>query len=171
MPVQLEELEEELERLYRDCYPAFLALALAVVGNREGAHDAVQEGFARALRHRCSFRGESSLEAWVWRIVLHAALDTRRGHPQEEPLQVWRDEIQAALPYPERDPELASALRRLPPRRRLILFLRYFADLSYEKIAQICEVSVGTVSASLVQARSELLAALTTKETDDERRV
>ncbi|MGD0273596.1 MAG: sigma-70 family RNA polymerase sigma factor [Gaiellaceae bacterium] len=167
---------EEIEQLYRDRYPVFLGVALSVVTNREGARDVVQEGFARALRSRWTFRGEGSLEAWVWRIVLRAALDTHR-RPREEPLHAWQDELQPALPYPERDPELTSALRGLPPRRRLILFLRYFADLSYEEIAEICETSVGTVSSSLVQARSELLDVLTAKdtvdekETDDERRV
>jgi RNA polymerase sigma factor (sigma-70 family) len=61
---------------------------------------------------------------------------------------------------PERDPELAAALRELPPRRRLIVFLRYFADLSYSEIAAVCEISEGTVAASLAQARADLLEAL-----------
>jgi RNA polymerase sigma-70 factor (ECF subfamily) len=54
------------------------------------------------------------------------------------------------------DPELAEAIRRLPPRRRLIVFLRYFGDLSYEQIAELMEISVGTVGAALTQAHEEL---------------
>ncbi len=57
---------------------------------------------------------------------------------------------------PERDPELAAAIRALAPRRRLIVFLRYFADLSYEQIAEACGVSEGTVAATLAQAHEAL---------------
>jgi DNA-directed RNA polymerase specialized sigma24 family protein len=84
----------------------------------------VQEGFARALRDRAQFRGEGSLEGWVWRIAFRAALQQRRNG-RERTL----DEALADVPDFEvgRDPELARALRGLPPRRRLIVFLRYFA--------------------------------------------
>ena len=64
---------------------------------------------------------------------------------------------------PERDPELATALRRLPPRKRLVVFLRYFADLSYAEIAEVCGISEGTVSATLSQARETLFEELSAK--------
>ena len=47
-------------------------------------------------------------------------------------------------------------MQSLPPKRRLIVFLRYFADLSYAQIAEVCGVSEGTVGASLAQARAAL---------------
>jgi DNA-directed RNA polymerase specialized sigma24 family protein len=47
------------------------------------------------------------------------------------------------LPEPERDPALAEAIRGLPPRRRVMVFLRYFADLSYADIAEACDVRLG----------------------------
>ena len=64
--------------------------------------------------------------------------------------------LEAALAEPDRDPVLDEALRALPPKRRLIVFLRYFADLSYAQIAEVCGVSEGTVGATLAQARSAL---------------
>jgi RNA polymerase sigma factor (sigma-70 family) len=60
----------------------------------------------------------------------------------------------------ERDPALADALRRLPPRRRLIIFLRYYADLSYAQIAELSEVSEGTVAATIAQAQAQLAETL-----------
>ena len=51
-------------------------------------------------------------------------------------------------------------MRALPPRRRLIVFLRYFADLPYQTIAEALEVDVGTVAATLAQARQELAVIL-----------
>lgn len=60
----------------------------------------------------------------------------------------------------ERDPELSQALRRLSPRKRLVVFLRYFADLSYAEISEVAGISEGTVAATLSQARAALLERL-----------
>jgi RNA polymerase sigma-70 factor (ECF subfamily) len=66
------------------------------------------------------------------------------------------EDFDAELVASERDPELAAAVRSLPPRRRLAVFLRYFADLSYGEIAEVLEVAEGTVAATLSQAHAEL---------------
>jgi RNA polymerase sigma factor (sigma-70 family) len=95
------------------------------------------------------------LEGWVWRIVLRTALEQRRpGH------EVRLGEVEATLLEPERDLTLTAAVRALPPRRRLIVFLRYFADLPYQTIAEALELDVGTVAATLSQARQELAVIL-----------
>ena len=59
-----------------------------------------------------------------------------------------------------RDPELASAMRDLPPQRRLAVFLRYFADLSYAEIGEDAGIAEGTVAATLSQAHRQLGAEL-----------
>jgi len=101
----------------------------------------------------------------VWTIALRVALDARAR--QRAP----RPEVgEVALPDPERDPELAAAIRSLPPRRRLIVFLRYFAAFSYAEIAEACQVSEGTVAATLAQAHDALRAALATERIEGARR-
>src|SRR5215211_8091585 len=67
----------ELEILYRCRFDEFLRVAAAITGDDALAHDAVQDGFARALRSVRSFRSDAPLEAWVWRIVINAARDAR----------------------------------------------------------------------------------------------
>jgi RNA polymerase sigma factor (sigma-70 family) len=89
------------------------------------------------------------------RIGLRQAFDLR-----ERPLVALEDELDAELILSERDPELAAAIRRLPPRRRLIVFLRYYGDLSYQQIGELIGISAGTVGAALAQAHDELRAAL-----------
>jgi RNA polymerase sigma-70 factor, ECF subfamily len=143
----------DIEELYLRRRSAFLNGLAPVAGGYEQARDAVQEAFVRTLRRRRSYRGEGSLEAWVWTIAIRAAVDTRwdgREVPLDDALE------QASLPEPERDPVLAAAVASLPPRRRLIVFLRYFADLSYADIANVCGIDEGTVAASLAQARAAL---------------
>jgi len=72
--------------------------------------------------------------------------------------------LDPVLPEPERDPRLDAALRALSPRRRLVVFLGYFAGLSYAEIAAAIEIAEGTVAATLAQARDELHAHLVREE-------
>ena len=71
----------EIEFLYRARFAHFLRVANAIVGDRERARDAVQDGFADAIRSRARFRGDGPLEAWVWRAAIflryYADLDYR----------------------------------------------------------------------------------------------
>jgi RNA polymerase sigma-70 factor, ECF subfamily len=146
---------EELERLYRERYAGFRAALATVTGSYDTARDAAQEGFARALANRHQFKG-GSLAAWVWKIAYYAALESRKA--RELP-----SEVDPHLVDERSDFELAAALRQLPPRRRLMVFLRYFAGLSYAEIAEVCYVSPGTVAATLAQAKEALAAALDTE--------
>ena len=66
---------EAIEAMYRTRAADFFRFALAKTGDRDRARDAVQEGFARAIRGRATFRGAGQLDAWVARCVLNAAHD------------------------------------------------------------------------------------------------
>ena len=150
---------DALEQLYRDRYRTFRDVLAGVVGSHDLAREVVQEAFARALRERRQFRGEGNLEAWVWRIALNVALKTRRELRREWELD---RELPASASGPDRD--IRSAVQALPPRRRLVIFLRYFADLSYSEIAEVMGVAEGTVAAALAQAKAELARRLEIEE-------
>ena len=146
----------ELEQLYRARYRRFLRVALAITGSREAAADAVQEAFARAIRHRFDFRGEGSLESWVWRTVINAArthrvrgMDVRTAEDAPAPAHTSNG-------HAERWPELRAAVASLPERQRLVIFLRHYADLSYVQIAETLEIERGTVAATLHAAHAAL---------------
>jgi RNA polymerase sigma-70 factor (ECF subfamily) len=141
----------ELEHLYRQRFGVFLRVATGILRDEERAFDAVQDGFAAAVRGRRGFRGESPLEAWVWRLVVNAALKQRRA-----------ERVDAALPSgngtgPAGEPsDLRSRIADLPDRQRTVLFLRYFADLDYAAIGEVLGISPGTVGATLNAARAAL---------------
>ena len=157
----MDDVERALEELYRDRYPKFEAVLATMTHDREAARDAVQEAFAVALARKRQFRGDGSLEGWVWKIALRLAGGRSRTRT---PVQ----QLDPVMPELELDPALAGAIRALAPRRRLFVFLRYFGDLSYDEIAQACGVSRGTVAAALAQARTELAAVLETQTTTRE---
>jgi DNA-directed RNA polymerase specialized sigma24 family protein len=152
----------EIERLYRDRLPELRRVAAAVSGSRDAAADLVQEAFVRALRSAATqFRVSGSIEGWVWRIVVNVSLNHRRDRRSATALG---DEL-AASPADDWGPgPVADAVRALPERQRLVLFLRYYADLDYDAIAHALGISSGTVGATLTAARSALFQALAVKE-------
>lgn len=155
---------EQIEDLYRRRYVAFRNVLATTTGSYETARDVVQEAFAQALRRRETFRGDGSLEAWVWRIAFRTALSSCSVFMQRQCVVPLTAFPEPGLVEPSLDSELADALRGLPPRRRLVVFLHYFADLPYGEIAGVCGISEGTVAATLAQARADLLAVLDRKE-------
>jgi RNA polymerase sigma-70 factor (ECF subfamily) len=151
----VDETAAAIEDLYRRRYTRFRNGVAPVAGSYEAAHDAVQEGFARALRASGQYTGRGSLEGWLWRIVLRTALEQRR--PGEE---IPLDAVDPEFVEPERDFALTTAVQALAPQRRLVVFLRYFADLPYRTIAEALAIDEGTVAATLAQAKQALAAIL-----------
>lgn len=111
---------DELEALYRERHRHFLRVAGLIAPDRQRAHDAVQEGFAAAVRSRRSFRCEGPLEAWVWRAVVNAA---KRQHRHE----VGPIEVERASENGDAAEQRAvrAWIASLPERQRLAVYLRY----------------------------------------------
>jgi RNA polymerase sigma-70 factor (ECF subfamily) len=151
-------VEGLIEQVYRERYTGFRNALAPIVGSRDAAHDVVQEAFARALRDSRKLRRKESVLPWVWQIAFRIAL-TARNRDREVGLP---DDL--TIVDESRDPELATAIRSLAPKRRLVLFLRYYADFSYGEIAAALEISEGTVAATLSQAHAALLDQLVRKE-------
>jgi RNA polymerase sigma factor (sigma-70 family) len=145
----------ELERLYRKRYPVFLRVARATVRDHGAAADAVQDAFVQAVRNRRSFRGEGTLEAWVWRMVVNAARQRRRELVERVEVAEVADISRNGFGDPVR-----AAAAALPERQRLVLFLRYYADLDYAAIAAALGISEGTVGATLNAAHAALRGVL-----------
>ena len=143
---------EELEALYRRRYPHFVRVAAAITGDADSGRDAVQSGFAAAVRRRKTFRGSGPLEAWVWRIVVNEARRVRRSQPPDasapsEPSTNGR---------PADELGVRAWIAALPERQRAAVFLRYYADLEYGQIAELLGIEIGTVSATLSAAHATL---------------
>ncbi len=147
-----------IELVYRAQFARFLHVATAITGDAERGADAVQEAFAKAVRRRLDFRREGSLEGWLWRTVVNCARD-----------QVRRPQRSSSTPEPvvptEPDHDrLRSWIAQLPERQRLVLFLRYYADLDYRQIAHALGIRTGTVAAALNAAHAALRPLLESTE-------
>jgi RNA polymerase sigma-70 factor (ECF subfamily) len=151
---------EEIEAVYRRRAEGFFRLAYAHIGNVESARDAVQDGFANAVRSRASFRREGPLDAWIARCVTNAALDMSRADAlRRSPLPP--EEHEDSGPSPDGSLlMLRAAVHDLPARQRDALFLRHYLDFDYAAIAATLGIEVGTVSATLHAARAALRDSL-----------
>jgi RNA polymerase sigma-70 factor, ECF subfamily len=144
---------DAVEALYRLRHRELLRVATAITGSIELCEDAVQEGLVRALARRSTFRATGTLEGWLWKVVVNAA----RNIAARAPRVAVAEERDAAISTGEADMSvLREYLERLPERQRLVLFLRYYADLDYAAIAHALGIRRGTVSATLNQAHASL---------------
>jgi RNA polymerase sigma-70 factor (ECF subfamily) len=157
------------------------ALAYRMLGDEQAAADVAQEAFFAAYRHIGTFRGQS-FRAWLLRIVSNAAIDAWRNRQRRPTLsieQLAADNTASAAdalamladPTGAVNPEesvlqhelqdlIQRGLAILPPDQRLAVILRDMQGLSYEEIAAITEVNLGTVKSRIARGRSGLRAFL-----------
>ncbi len=152
----------DIEAIYRSRGADFFRLALARTGEVQAARDAVQEGFAHAIRARRKYRGTGPLDAWIARCVMNAAHDLAR-HARLSAAETLdgvtsggAEKAQAASSLGGDAAVVRDAVRRLPQRQRDALFLRFYLGLDYAAIAETLGIEVGTVSATLHAARASL---------------
>jgi len=153
--------------------PKFVAMAHAILRNREDAEDAVQNAFLSGHLHLRSFEGRSALTTWFTRVVLNAALMIRRKRksswslPQETSTSDdarWMETISSSEP----DPEMVYAeretlqfvngvLAKMRPALRQALTMTYYDELPGPEACALLGVPAGTFKARLFRARRQLL--------------
>jgi RNA polymerase sigma-70 factor, ECF subfamily len=150
-----DELLAEIELTYKRRYPAFLRVAVAITGDEQLGADAVQDAFVRVVQGMRGLRRRAALEAFAWRAVVNAARDRRAVRTElDDPPEL------AAPNEAEPDERVRRVIGALPERQRLVLFLRYFADLDYAEIGRVMHVRPGTVAATLNAGRAAVKKSL-----------
>jgi RNA polymerase sigma-70 factor (ECF subfamily) len=166
-----EQAYEEL--LTRFQQPVF-ALAFRLLDDHSDACDVVQEVFLKVFRSIGSFRGQSSLKTWIYRITVNEAHNSRRWFFRHRRREVELDNepeearnLKEVIPDGSRSPfdaafdreqhvMIEAALERINPIFREAVVLRDITDLSYEEIAGVLGVSLGTVKSRILRGRDAL---------------
>src|SRR5256714_4947926 len=149
-----DELMIRYERqIYRVCY--------RFVENRDDAMDLAQEVFIKAFEHLTTFRRESSLKTWLYRIAMNHCINHVKKHSQEfvevtEYTGSIRASAQTILEDREQREHFRRMVKQLPPKQKAILELRINEQLSYDEIAKISGRSVSTINASAFFALEKL---------------
>jgi RNA polymerase sigma-70 factor, ECF subfamily len=161
-----------IDRFHQPVY----GLVYRMLNDPADAADTTQEVFLKAFRGIRRFHGEASLKTWIYRIAIHEASNHRRWWfrhkgretSMEQAVPTWRE----ALVDPGSSPfdnvaheevraKVETELRLVPEPYRTAVILRDIEGLAYEEMAEILEVSLGTVKSRLVRGREALKKRLT----------
>ncbi len=153
--------------LVRRHYSGVVNVVYRLCGDAHLAEDMAQETFLRAWVHLPTFQPQSSLRNWLYRIAVNASLDVlRREHEapvEDEKMQWLRDQApgpEAALIQKEQALLIQQAINALPEAARSVLVLREYGELSYQEIAAVLDIPIGTVMSRLNYARNRLREVL-----------
>ncbi len=147
-----------------------------MTGNADDAEDLTQEVFVRMYTNIRSFRAESSLSTWLFRIAGNLCVDAFRRHKKERGLvhsldapiggdeeegatrdvPDWSNEPDLMLSRKELGSHIQAALEKLPPKLRSAVVLHDIEGLAYEEIAQLEQIPLGTVKSRIFNARVSL---------------
>jgi RNA polymerase sigma-70 factor (ECF subfamily) len=165
-------VEDAYEKLLARFQQPVYNLALRLLNNPGDASDVVQEVFLKVFRNVSSFRRQSSLKTWIYRITVNEAHNQQRWfcrhRSREVGLDDEREEIHfRTVPDSGRTPFdytfdgekhllIEAALGRINPIFRESVVLRDIEDLSYEEIAEVLQISIGTVKSRIMRGREAL---------------
>jgi len=141
-------------RLYELHGGRLKSVAYHVLGNRADAEDAVQEAFVKLYKAMAGFHGESTLGAWLCRIVINVSRDIQRRRKREA------DPPRDDQPRPRQEPGLKAALQdalgRINPRYRMVFLLFEAEGLRHAEIGAALGIPEGTSKTWLFEAKKEL---------------
>jgi len=170
--------EESFEELVRRYQRPLVAYVYRMVGDYDAALDLTQEVFIKVYGSLARYRSEFKFSTWIYRIAHNAAVDhLRRGNnarlekleQESESGGLYEKPLASNQPSPEmlseraeRRAEIEEVVERLPPAYRELIVLRHALDFSYDEIAEVTGLPLGTVKNRIFRAReamrSELLA-------------
>ncbi len=152
------------------------SLALKMTGNEEDAYDISQDAFVKAYRSLSKFRGDSKFSVWLYRLTSNLCLDFLRSRKrrsavstsytndedeqQELEIPDGRFSPETVLEKNELRRSVNAALELLPEDYRQIIVLREINGLSYDEIAEVLSLELGTVKSRIFRARKKLCSIL-----------
>jgi RNA polymerase sigma-70 factor (ECF subfamily) len=163
---------ELIQRYQRQVY----SIALRMVRQAQDAEDLTQETFVRMFRAIDRYDPERPFGAWLFTIASRLCIDHIRRRRMKTVSIHWREpgseeertiDLEDHGPRPEElavqaeeEQHTRALIDSLPPHYRIVVMLRHQQDLSYEEIAQILDLSLGTVKARIHRARALLARAI-----------
>lgn len=147
-------------------------ICFKMVRNNEEARDLAQEAFMKVFSMLDRYDPSFAFSNWLLKITSNLCIDAKRKRriatlPMDEPIRSAKGELERQYPSPQDSPDkallkkermklLSQAIESLPPHYRIMIVLRHQEDLSYEEIAQVLDLPLGTVKARIHRARGML---------------
>lgn len=169
--------EDSFEELVRRYQRPIAVYVYRMIGDYEAALDLTQEVFIKVYGSLARYRPEFKFSTWIYKIAHNSAIDHLRRHatreqsltsgtegePRELPLESRRLTPEQESERAERRAEIEAVVRHLPGMYRELIVLRHSHDLSYDEIAEVTGLPLGTVKNRLFRAREVMRQQLTQK--------
>ena len=148
------------------------SIAMSITRDPADAADLTQDALIRLIRAIGSYRGETKLSTWLYRLVVNLGIDRmrRRGNPPirldddgtdiDLPSDAPQDDVAGTVERTEQAQAVRAAIAKLPDAQRLALTLHYFEDLRYEDIADVMGVPLNTVKSHIRRGKERLAILL-----------
>ncbi|HUK18789.1 MAG TPA: sigma-70 family RNA polymerase sigma factor [Bryobacteraceae bacterium] len=159
-------MAEDFERIVREYQDRIFRLAYSMLGNRAAAEEAAQDALVRIWRGLPGFRARSSLATWIYAITRNTCLTVLRRRDMavgslDDPASRRDAERRMAQGWSAATPPDAEALlNRLPAKYRQVVALFYMQEKSYDEVARMLGMPIGTVKTCLFRARKCLALGL-----------
>ena len=162
--------QESFEKLVRLYEKRVFSLTSRMCRNSADAEEAAQEAFLAAWQALPAFRGDASFATWLYRLVSNACLDILRRDGRHQVMAgPSMDDEESSPEPPDKSPsphalaeraelrrQIEAGLAALPPEYRQVLILREIHQCTYDEIAQICSIDLGTVKSRINRGRKRL---------------
>jgi len=158
--------EDAFEQIYHAHAARVFALCLRMSGTRQRATELTQDAFVHVWQRLRSWRGESALSSWIYRLTVNLVLSNVRGEQRRQKHEVTEDDMTTpptafARPASVHEAiDLEHAIAALPPGARTVFVLHDVEGYQHDEIAKMTGTAEGTCRAQLHRARKLLIEAL-----------
>ncbi|MBP3970974.1 sigma-70 family RNA polymerase sigma factor [Bacillus sp. WL1] len=166
---EIEDKEDLIDEIMNKYGQEVLQLVYSYVNNKEVAEDLTQDIFMKCYKSLHTYKGNSNLKTWLWRIAINHCKDYLKSWYNKKVvvteddftyMESQKESVEKIVIQNAEDRELASAVMNLPIKYREVIYLFYYEELSIKEIATVIEVKENTIKTRLKKAKELLKEGL-----------
>ncbi|ALQ66776.1 sigma-70 family RNA polymerase sigma factor [Bacillus thuringiensis] len=166
---EIEDKEDLIDEIMNKYGQEVLQLVYSYVNNKEVAEDLTQDIFVKCYKSLHTYKGNSNLKTWLWRIAINHCKDyikswyNKKVFVTEDDfmyMESQKESVEQTVIQNAEDSRLASAVMNLPIKYREVIYLFYYEELSIKEIATVIEVKENTIKTRLKKAKELLKEGL-----------
>ncbi|HFF3190975.1 sigma-70 family RNA polymerase sigma factor [Bacillus cereus] len=166
---EVEDKEDLIDEIMNKYGQEVLQLVYSYVNNKEVAEDVMQDIFVKCYKSLHTYKGNSNLKTWLWRIAINHCKDYLKSWYNKKVIvteddftymESQKESVEQIVIQNAEDSRLASAVMNLPIKYREVIYLFYYEELSIKEIATVIEVKENTIKTRLKKAKELLKKGL-----------
>lgn len=166
---EIEDREDLIDEIMNKYGQEVLQLVYSYVNNKEVAEDLTQDIFVKCYKSLHTYKGNSNLKTWLWRIAINHCKDYIKSWYNKKVIvteddftymESQKESVEQIVIQNAEDRRLASAVMSLPIKYREVIYLFYYEELSIKEIATVIEVKENTIKTRLKKAKELLKEGL-----------